>query len=948
MTDPRPAPARSGDPHPSARHPRRKRTLAGRLALAVFASVALAFLAGTLLSLWQEVNRYANDKRDSLVAIANVLAASGARATAAGDAAAAGRVLNAIGKFGRGDLEPDQDPADDRAGGDRGASELVYAAIERPDGSILADRGLTARLADDFDLRKGQSPLALITSRTALVAVPIDEAGRRVGSLILVSDLADLPERLLALLRTSALISSLVMVLGFAISYAIQRAITQPIAALAGTMDRVRVGEDYSQAATIVRDDEVGVLARSFNALLETVRERDARLARHMQRLEADVAERTADLHEAKQAAEAANAAKSSFLATMSHEIRTPLNGMLVMAELLAASELPQRQQRYAEVVARSGQSLLAIINDILDFAKVEAGKLDLERIPVDPSEIVDTVISLFAEKAVENGLDLAAYVAPDVPRRVTGDPVRLGQILGNFVNNALKFTPSGSVLVRLELGAAGMLRLSVRDTGVGIPADKVGSLFSAFAQVDQSTTRRFGGTGLGLSIAHRLALAMGGRMGVESVLGEGSTFWAELPLEAIDAPARNVDAGGARIVVAVPGEATRDSLSLRLVGAGFAPLAPENDAAGTAHWIADAATILALGRRPTGAGRVLALARLGDPAAAPILEAGWADHLLAWPVVQEEWRTALAALADGTPFATRAAGPAVRARLPQFPSARILVADDSPVNREVAREALARCGVTAVTLVEDGRLAVEACRDHAFDLVLMDGSMPVLDGYAAAETIRAEALAQGRARTPIVALTAHVVGAGAEAWRDAGMDAKLAKPFTLAALAEILAGFLRPEAETARLPQAEAPVAPAAAPAPEPDAGGLLDEDVVAGLVDMAARAGGDFAARVLGLYREHAPKALADLRMAAVGADAEAVARTAHSLKSMSLNVGGRALADALGAIEAGARSGSVLPAEAELAGLSPLLDRTMAAVDARFAPASTPEFGAARLSA
>ncbi|WP_082501122.1 ATP-binding protein [Methylobacterium sp. Leaf88] len=947
MTDPRHAPDPSRETRPSARRPGRQRTLAGRLALAMCASVAIAFLAGTLLSLWQEVNRYADDKRDALVAIANVLAAASAGATAAGDEAAAARVLNAIGKTRDARIlngETNDGETPDGSPGAAERSELVYAAIERPDGSILADRGLTARLTDDFDLRKGQSPLALLASRTALVAVTVEEAGRTVGNLILVSDLADLNDRLLALLRTSALISSLVMVLGFAISYAIQRGITQPIAALAGTMDRVRIEQDYTQGAVIARDDEVGVLARSFNALLDTVRERDARLAQHMQRLEADVAERTADLHEAKQAAEAANAAKSTFLATMSHEIRTPLNGMLVMAELLAASDLPQRQQRYAEVVARSGQSLLAIINDILDFAKVEAGKLDLERIAVDPSEVVDTVISLFAEKAVENGLDLAAYVAPDVPRHVIGDPVRLGQILSNFVNNALKFTPSGSVLVRLERGAAGMLRLSVRDTGVGIPADKVGTLFSAFAQADQSTTRRFGGTGLGLSIAHRLALAMGGRMGVESELGAGSTFWAELPLEAGDADAptlvRRTDAVGAGIVLALSGEATRECLGLRLAEAGFTCLPAEAAEAGAAHWIADAATILALGRRPSGPGRVLALARLGDAAAAPVLEAGWADHLLGWPVVQEEWRGALDSLAGGTPFVS---GPrlSARTRLPQFPAARILLADDSPVNREVAREALARCGVTALTLVEDGRAALEACRDRAFDLILMDGSMPVLDGYAAAEAIRAEAIAQGRVRTPIVALTAHVVGAGAEAWREAGMDAKLAKPFTLAALADTLAAFLVPEAETET---AVAPRRPSPDAAPQPEADGLLDEDVLAGLIDMAARAGGDFSARVLGLYRDHAPKALVDLPAAASRGDAEAIARAAHSLKSMSLNIGGRALGLVLGEIESRARSSAVLPTDAEIAGLSPLLDRTLEALEARLGRAPDPEEGAA----
>jgi two-component system sensor histidine kinase BarA len=275
-------------------------------------------------------------------------------------------------------------------------------------------------------------------------------------------------------------------------------------------------------------------------------------------------------------------------------------------------------------------------------------------------------------------------------------------------------------------------------------------------------------------------------------------------------------------------------------------------------------------------------------------------------------------------------------------------VADDSPVNREVAREALARCGVTALTLVEDGRAARDACRDGAFDLILMDGSMPVLDGYAAAEAIRAEAIAQGRARTPIVALTAHVVGAGAEAWREAGMDAKLAKPFTLAALADTLAAFLEPEAETAPGPirPADAPSLPAGAPslpagAPSlplpdalsrPEADGLLDEEVLAGLVDMAARAGGDFSARVLGLYRDHAPKALADLRAAAGRGDADATARAAHGLKSMSLNIGGRALGSVLGEIEGGAWAGAVLPTDAEIAGLSPLLDRTLEALEAR----------------
>jgi signal transduction histidine kinase/HPt (histidine-containing phosphotransfer) domain-containing protein len=879
------------------------RSLAGRLALAVLASVALALLAAAAFTLWQEVHRYAETKRESLSTIAQVFAASSARAVAEADAAEATRTLSAIAR------RPD----------------LVYVGIERPDGSTLADQGLAIRLDSDIDLDAGGSPFWLLGSRTAQVRVAILHAGLTVGTLVLVADTTDLADRLLAILKASALASLLALALGLAVSYGLHRSITQPIAELAATMERVRTDEDYGRAARIVRDDEVGVLARTFNALLATVQDRGDRLTRHLERLESDVADRTADLHEAKEAAEAANGAKSAFLATMSHEIRTPLNGMLVMAELLAAADLPDRQKRYAEVIARSGQSLLAIINDILDFAKVEAGKIDLERIPVEPAEVVDTVVSLFAEKAREANLDLAAFIAPDVPRRIVGDPVRLGQILSNFVNNALKFTPEGHVLVSLERAGPALLRLSVRDTGVGIPADKVGTIFSAFSQADQSTTRRFGGTGLGLSIAHRLALAMGGTMGVDSVLGEGSTFWAELPLEAMDeviVGAHRADDVSEFVVVATAGAATAESLRARLGGAGFVPVLADAAEAATAHWICDAADLVALGRRPTATGRVLAIARMGDPAARAVLEAAFADDILRWPVVQDEWDRALGALASGAPFAAAGRTAPVRAALAQFPGARVLVADDSAVNREVACEALARCGITAIVTVADGREAVEACRTTTFDLVLMDGSMPVLDGYDAARAIRAEEAESGR-RVPIVALTAHVIGAAAEAWRDAGMDGTLTKPFTLSALAAMLSGFLDVEGTgfSDVMPETIAPASDS-----------LLDEEVVIGLVEMALSAGSGFAQRIVALYAEHAPVALAEIAAACAAEDAPALASAAHSLKSMSLNIGGRALAARLAAMEEMARTQGGLADSDAIAAVEVLTGETLAAITER----------------
>ena len=895
------------------------RSLSGRLALAVAGAVAVALLLLTGLSTWREVERYAAAKREALRMTAQILAASAAEATARGDEAAAQATLRAIA---------------------HGAA-LVYAAVERADGDILAEQGIGLRLSDDIDLDGGHvSPLDLMSTRTLRVAVPIEENARPIGRVVLVSDNRDLAARIAEVGLTAALAGLLALGLGLAVSLGLQRSVTRPLAALARTMDAVRLRHDYAQRAQ-GGSGEVGALAATFNDLLQAINERDRAIARYGAGLEEEVRSRTRDLIEAKQAADSANAAKSTFLATMSHEIRTPMNGMLVMAELLASADLPPRQQRYARVIARSGQSLLAIINDILDFAKVEAGRLEVERIPVSPREVADTVVTLFAERARTAGLDLAARIDPDVPGRLLGDPVRLGQVLGNFVSNALKFTAAGHVLVRMRLeeGAAGpVLCLSVTDNGIGIPAERLGDIFTAFTQAEQSTTRRFGGTGLGLSIAERLVAAMGGSVGVESRVGEGSTFWARIPVEGAEpAPAQRVHrtAEPGTVRLGALGDATQAALAADLMAAGFG-LAE----AGDGHRILDADEIRALGRRPEGVGRVIALVPVGDASGAALLRAGHADALLRRPVAQSEWRPLLAALAEGTPFSADPAAPETEeagVALPSFPGMRVLVADDSAVNREVAAEALGRLGIRDLIAVEDGQAAVDAVAALAFDLVLMDGSMPVLDGFAAAAAIRAAEAREGRGRIPIVALTAHVVGDGAEAWRAAGMDGMLAKPFTLAQLASVLARHSVPvqygEArDGSEIAPPDALVVPPAA-SPEPVSAGpadpLLDEQT---LLNLAELGDGDFLARILDLYAAQAPKALADLDAALAAGDAPAAARAAHSLKSMSANIGSARLRSAAGAIEGAARDGTLAGSIREAAGLGTLLDRTLRALEER----------------
>ncbi|WP_342152071.1 ATP-binding protein [Methylorubrum sp. SB2] len=880
------------------------RSLAGRLALIVAGAVTGALLLATGLSAWREVDRYAADKREALRMTAQVIAAAAADATARGDEAGALATLRAVA----------------------GDGTVVYAAIEG-EGGILAEQGIGLRLSEDIDLDRGAvSPIDLMTTRTLRVTVPVIETAREVGRVVIVSDSRDLAARIGEVAGTALLAGLLALVLGLAVSLRLQRSVTRPLAALATTMDGVRRHHDYTQRAAIQGGDELEGLAKTFNALLGAVNERDRAIAEHGAGLEREVALRTADLFEAKQSADAANAAKSTFLATMSHEIRTPMNGMLVMAELLANAELPPRQQRYAKVIARSGQSLLAIINDILDFAKVEAGKLEVERIPVSPRDVADTVVTLFGERARSAGLDLAAQVAPDVPASLLGDPVRLGQVLGNFVSNALKFTGAGHVLVRMEM-EGGCLRIAVTDTGIGIPEDKLGQIFTAFSQADQSTTRRFGGTGLGLSIAERLIAAMGGHVGVESRVGEGSTFWARIPVDgAVPAePTTRLAAGlPALVSLGAIGSATRTVLEADLSAAGFR-LGTEPGA----HRIALASDLAALGRRPESAARIVALVPIGDPAGPDLLARGLADELMRWPLVQSEWRPVLAALATGAPFTAIAPAREAEARpaaLPSFAGARVLVADDSAVNCEVATEALSRLGVTAVTCVDDGAAAVSLSASQAFDLILMDGSMPVLDGFAASLAIRAREAETGAARVPIVALTAHVVGEGAVAWQAADMDGMLAKPFTLTQLAAVLARHVAEQEAT------EQPPLPATEQAPPAPVGALLDEQTLANLNELGDR---DFVAHVLRLYARQAPGALADLEAALGNGDAPAAARAAHSLKSMSANIGAARMKDTAGGIEASARAGA---ATGDATALPALLAETLVALAARIGAPET----------
>ena len=436
------------------------RSIAGKLALLV----ATAAMSGVLM--WQELGHYAETKSRALLGTAHVFAAATARAAATRNQPAAYQAMKAIAHI------PD----------------LRYARLEIGRGQLLAVMGGATQLDGDLRIGDGDAshvpPLSLLSTRSIQVEVPVIDGGVKVGRFILVADTSDLAEQLLSSLRGAAIGAGAAMVVGLLVASRLQRGLTRPLRELNETIWRIRRNHDYTDRVAAVSDDEVGLLIDGFNTMLEEIEARDNSLAAHRRNLEQEVADRTRDLVMAKEAAESANAAKSSFLATMSHEIRTPMNGVMVMAELLAASDLPERARRYAEVISKSGQSLLAIINDILDLSKIESGKLELEKLALDPAELAEDVTSLFGQRALEKGLDLVAHVAPETPAHITGDPVRINQVVANLVNNALKFTESGSVILKVAPDArdATRIRFSVTDTGVGIRAHKANAGLSGIA----------------------------------------------------------------------------------------------------------------------------------------------------------------------------------------------------------------------------------------------------------------------------------------------------------------------------------------------------------------------------------------------------------------------------------------------------------------------------------